>query len=434
MMGVVIAHTSFTDISSELEVIMAGVKCDKLCSYDFHRIHEIFIKLMTLKRAFYSSALLVVFTSLGFGIGYLVHAYWGTSFDSFPILVQAYDILKNHGIKDLPSSSSMEYGMIHGMVEVYDDPYTMFVEPVQHELESNTLQGSFGGIGVRISRDEENYIVLYPIQESPAEEVGIQDGDRLLVVGSLSLSPEISMETAQAELRGPVGESVTVTIGRKPDYFPIEYKMRRTEFPLPSVTWHLDVDEPRLGVIEVNVFAASTPEEIQKAVDDLGSRGASAYVLDLRDNFGGLLTAGVDVARLFLEDGVVIEQQFRGQNSETFRIMRPGPLAEVPLVLIINQHTASAAEIVAGSLKSHSRAILIGVPTLGKDTIQLVFDLMDESSMHVTAARWWVPGLYPPVGKNGVQPDIVVDSNPEEVGPDLAIQSAKKFLFNEKNP
>jgi carboxyl-terminal processing protease len=241
------------------------------------------------------------------------------------------------------------------------------------------------------------------------------------------------MDPVKAELRGPVGEAVMVTIGRTPDYLPIEYKIKRTEFPLPSVTWHIDVDEPRMGVIELNVFAASTPEEIQRAVDELESRGASAYVLDLRDNFGGLLTAGVDVARLFLKDGVVIEQQYRNQSSETFRVLRPGPLVEIPLVLIINQHTASAAEIVAGSLKSHDRATLIGAPTLGKDTIQLVFDLIDESSMHVTAAHWWVPGLNPPVGENGVQPDILVDSNHDAIGPDLAIRSAKKFLFTENN-
>ncbi len=393
------------------------------------RIHKILIEIMTLKRAFYSSALLVVFTALGFGIGYFVQVYWGTSFDSFPILVQAYDILHNHGIKDLPLPPSMEYGMIRGMVEAYDDPYTIFVEPVQHELESNTLQGSFGGIGVRLSRDADKYIVLYPIQDSPADEVGLQDGDRLLTVGEINLTPETSMDTIQAELRGPVGESVTITIGRAPEYSTLEYEIKRSEFPIPSVTWHLDVDEPRLGVIEINVFAASTPEEIQRAVDDLQSRGALAYVFDLRDNFGGLLTAGVDVARLFLQDGVVIEQQYQGQDVETFRVVRPGPLAELPVALLINQHTASAAEIVAGSLKSHERAILIGTPTLGKDTIQLVFDLMDESSMHVTAARWWVPGLNPPVGENGVQPDIEVESNHEDSGPDPAIQTAIDILF-----
>ncbi len=384
---------------------------------------------MFIKRTSYSIILPIVFTCLGFGLGYLVHAQWGTSFASFPILVQAYDILKNHGIKDLPSSTPLEYGMIRGMVDAYGDPYTIFVEPVQHELETDTLQGSFGGIGVQLGRDEEGYIVLYPIHGSPAEAAGLIDGDRLLSVGDLLLTPETDLEVVQAELRGLVSDPVNVSIGRAPDFIPREIKITRSEFPLPSVTWHLDVDEPRMGVIDINVFAASTPNEIQGAVDDLESRGATSYVLDLRDNFGGLLTAGVDVARLFLQEGVVIEQQYRGQNSETFRITQPGALADLPLVILINQHTASAAEIVAGSLKNHQRAKLIGVPTLGKDTIQLVFDLRDESSIHVTAARWWVPGLDPPVGQNGIQPDIFIETNIEESLPDPAIRSAKQILF-----
>lgn len=384
---------------------------------------------MPIRRTFISIILPIVFTFLGFAIGYLVHAHWGTSSGSFPILVQAYDILKNHGLSDLPPSTSIEYGMIRGMVDAYGDPYTIFVEPVQHELETDTLQGSFGGIGVQLSRDEDGHIVLYPIHESPAESAGIIDGDRLLSVEDLVLIPETDIELVQAELRGLVSDPVTISIGRAPDYFPQELNIVRSEFPLPSVTWHLDVDEPRMGVIDINVFAASTPDEILRAVADLGSRGASSYVLDLRDNFGGLLTAGVDVARLFLNEGVVIEQQYRGQNVETFRVSQPGTLADLPMVILINQHTASAAEIVAGSLKYHQRAKLIGVPTLGKDTIQLVFDLRDESSLHVTAAQWWVPGLDPPVSENGVQPDIFLDSNLEGSLPDPAIGSAKQILF-----
>lgn len=386
------------------------------------------------RRAFYFFAFLILFTSLGFGIGYLVHDTWGTSSDSFPILMQAYDILKNHGIKDFPSSSSLEYGMIHGMVNAYDDPYTIFVEPVQHELETDILQGSFGGIGVRLSRDADNHIVLYPIQGSPAGVAGIVDGDRLLSIGELNLTSETDMEIVQAELRGPVGDTVNITIGRAPDYSPKEFNIRRTEFPLPSVTWHLDVDEPRLGVIEINVFAASTHDEVLEAVEDLKSRGASAYVLDLRDNFGGLLTAGVDIARLFLQDGIVIEQQYRGKSPEIFHVQSPGALANIPIVIVINQHTASAAEIVAGALKAQKRALLIGSATLGKDTIQLVFDLKDESSIHITAARWWVPGLNPPVGENGVQPDIFIDNDIARIGPDPAIQRAKNILFNGNKP
>jgi carboxyl-terminal processing protease len=207
---------------------------------------------------------------------------------------------------------------------------------------------------------------------------------------------------------------------------PIEVSVKREEIALPSVTWHLDAGEPRLGVIEINVIAATTSDEIQKAVKDLQSRGATAYALDLRNNGGGLLDAGIDIARLFLKDGVVMEQQFRGQEVKTYRVEKPGPLADIPLAVLVNGSTASASEIIAGALQAHERARLIGEPTYGKNTIQLVFELRDHSSIHVTAAQWWIPGLDAPRPGKGLQPDV-----PAKPGgpPDPVIQAAIKALF-----
>jgi carboxyl-terminal processing protease len=160
------------------------------------------------------------------------------------------------------------------------------------------------------------------------------------------------------------------------------------------------------------------------------SRGASAFVLDLRENFGGLLKAGVDTARLFLHDGVIIQQQYRGKGMETFRVEKPGPLAGIPMVIFVNGHTASAAEIIAGSLKAQGRAKVIGSPTFGKDTVQLIFDLEDGSSLHVTAAHWWVPGLEPPLAGHGLQPDILVEEEP--ASQETAEKAAVRSLFGTK--
>jgi len=137
----------------------------------------------------------------------------------------------------------------------------------------------------------------------------------------------------------------------------------------------------------------------------------------------------VDTARLFLKDGVVIEQQYRGEEVETFDIKKPGSLLDIPIIILVNHSTASAAEIVAGSLQAHNRALLVGEPTFGKDTIQLVFDLDDDSSLHVTAAKWWIPGLYPPVGENGLQPEIAI--SPGEDGSDLILEGAIQSLIDQ---
>jgi len=212
----------------------------------------------------------------------------------------------------------------------------------------------------------------------------------------------------------------------------LELKIKRAEIPLPSVTWHLDADSPEIGVIEINLIAASTAEEVKNAVEDLQTRQARYYVLDLRNNFGGLLTAGVDIARLFLHDGVIIEHQYRNQGVEVYKVEPPGPYVDLPMVVVVNENTASAAEIIAGALKVHQRAQIIGARTYGKDTIQLVFDLKDGSSLHVTSARWWIPGLETPIDEGGLEPDIPAATTPDQSGADAAIQVAVQALLRTK--
>jgi carboxyl-terminal processing protease len=160
----------------------------------------------------------------------------------------------------------------------------------------------------------------------------------------------------------------------------------------------------------------------------------------LRDNPGGLLTAGVDVARLFLKDGVVIEQQYKGRDVETFHVEKPGPLADLPLTVLINGGSASAAEIIAGAIKAHRRAMLVGETSYGKSTIQLVFDLKDGSSLHVTAARWWIPGLEAISGLEnfsrpenvyqgkGIEPDIRIGPASDPANRDPAVAAAIAVL------
>ena len=382
---------------------------------------------MNFKRAYFYTLTLVLFTTIGFVGGYIVKSSTLANLEKMTILNQAYQILQNHGWKPLPEEPALEYGMIRGMVQAYDDPYTIFVEPVEHELQSNTLQGSFGGIGVRLSRDSDGNLVLFPFPDSPAEKAGVVEGDWLIAVNDLTVSSDTPLETVQAALRGPVGEWVEIEVTRPPDLITSTLKIKRAEIPLPSVTWHLDPDEPRLGVVEVNVIASSTPDEITKAIKDLLDRGAQALVLDLRDNYGGLLTSGVDTSRLFLKEGEILKQQYRDKEVETFRVEKPGLFVDIPLAVLINQNTASAAEIVAGSLQAQNRAQLIGTPSYGKNSIQLVFDLADGSSLHVTAAKWWIPGSDQS-NSGGLQPDLIVEDSDNE-GPDPLIMAAIQFFF-----
>ena len=387
---------------------------------------------MDFKRSFLVTFLVGIFTTLGFAGGYLAREQWDFSRDNFPVLAQAYNIVRDHGLKLLPPGSAMEYGMIRGMMQSYNDPYSIFVEPAQHELESNALQGSFGGIGVRLSRDSDGNVILNPFLDSPAAQAGIQNGDHLIAVDDLEITPELSMDDIQAALRGPIGQIVRVLISRPSASNPLELKIKRAEIALPSVTWRLDADNPEIGIIEINLIAASTVEEVRNAIEDLRIREARYFVLDLRNNFGGLLIAGVDIARLFLHDGVIIEHQYRDKGIEVYKVDYPGPYVDMPLVVIVNENTASAAEIIAGALKVHKRAQIIGAQTYGKDTIQLVFDLKDGSSLHVTSALWRIPELDPPIGEGGLEPDIYTETNPDPSGFDAAIRDASGVLSRSK--
>jgi carboxyl-terminal processing protease len=342
--------------------------------------------------------------------GMLADRYFRTSQEGFPILVEAYSILRNHALFELPDDIEIEYAMIRGMVNAVDDPYTNFIEPPQHELQSQQLAGEYGGIGARLEVNLEGYYLLYPYPESPAEKVGIMEGDRLVSVDGIEVGIDRSIDDIESALRGPEGQRVVIVVARQGQEDQLTFRVRREKISIPSVTWNIVEEDKRIGLVQVNLIAKSTPEEILSGVEDLQSRGAGSIILDLRNNTGGLVDAGVDIARLFLESGTVIEEKYRDKPVKQYAVERMGTLADLPVVILVNGGTASAAEIVAGSLQAQGRAVLIGTPTYGKNTIQLVFDLKDKSSLHVTAARWWIPGKEA-ADVSSIQPDVMMPEN-----------------------
>jgi carboxyl-terminal processing protease len=234
------------------------------------------------------------------------------------------------------------------------------------------------------------------------------------------------LETIQAAIRGNIDEKVKLIVTRGGGNQPLEFSVSRSEMPIPSVIWRISPEFDSVGVIKINIIASSTQDEIMKAVQELTDQGADRFILDLRDNGGGLLTESIEIVRLFLKEGEILEQQYRGQPVENFSAENPGPLSDLNLAVLVNHNTASAAEIIAGALRANHRATVVGAPTYGKDTIQLVFNLDDGSSMHITSARWWVPGLEPEIGGHGVQPDVLISS---ENGPgDPALERAAELL------
>lgn len=376
----------------------------------------------------YLFLLLVVFIGFlgAFLSGFFLKSYFDSQIYKFPVLNQAYNILINHSFLSLPDSKALEYGMIRGLLLSSDDPYASFQEPVQHELESNDLQGSFGGVGVEIIRGAGGEILVYPIKNGPAYRAGLINDDQLIQIDDMKISSEVQIDDIKAALRGPVHQSVRLIIMRKDEDDPINFIIKREEIHLPSVTYHLAPEESSIGIINVNIIAESTSDEIKNAIEQLHKEGAGKYILDLRDNGGGLLTAGIEITKMFLEDGIIMQQKYRGQDVETFRTSSPGIFSALPITILINRNTASAAEIIAGAIQAHDRAKLIGEPSFGKDSIQLIFDLQDGSSLHLTAAKWWIPGLDPPLSMGGLQPDLVTIQDDPQI--DSTLNTAIEFL------
>ena len=234
------------------------------------------------------------------------------------------------------------------------------------------------------------------------------DGDILVAVDALLVTSDTDDTTLLAAVRGLVGEKVTLTILRENEK--LTFTIERENIALPSVTWNLVPDSPTIGLVQVNRIAESTASEVQEGIDDLTSQGAESLILDLRDNGGGLVEGAVEIASLFLEEGEIMRQQFKDKEEEHFSIEEPGAYLDIPMVVLINGNTASSAEILAGALKAHGRASLIGSPTYGKTTIQYVFDLEDGSSIHVTSGRWWIMGVDFPL-----QPDVLIAGDSSDV-------------------
>ncbi len=354
--------------------------------------------------------------ALAFFAGFLFREKYNTAIqveNDFPVLTQAIALLRKTYLFDLPANSIMEHNLIRGLLLSVQDPYTTFVEPAQHEIQTNNLEGKYGGIGARIESDSEGNIRIYPYPDSPAAIAGVLDGDILLRINQLEILSDTTNDNILAELRGPIDEPVEIRIIREKDNETIDFLINRTQQSIPSTVWNVLPENNLLGIIKINRVAATTAEEVDLAVYELMKSGVSYFILDLRDNSGGLVDAGINTAKLFLNSGAIMQQQYKGKPVETFSSDTPGKFLNIPLVIFVNKDTASASEIIAGAIQAQKRAQIIGTNTYGKDTIQLVFNLTDNSSIHITAARWWIPGLEFPINGKGLQPDIGLSGEPK---------------------
>jgi carboxyl-terminal processing protease len=329
-------------------------------------------------------------------------------------------------LHDLPAEKDMEYAAVRGYLGALNDPYTFFIDPPVAQNESEVLAGQYGGIGVQVKRNEAGAFVLYPFRDSPAAVAGILDGDVLVAVNGSDIPVAERLDVVDRLLRGEVGDGRGVTISvRSPGADQArDYSIEFAVVAVPSVIWRPLIEEPTFGYIQILRFTARTPDELRTALTELNAQGVVVYVLDLRQNPGGLLQESVEVASEFLDGGVVFYERRRDGETET-QANSGGLGLEKPMMVLIDNGTASAAELVAGAIRDRGRGTLVGQKTYGKGTVQLIFRLSDESSIHITTAEWFTPARAPLEGQ-GLEPDISMI--PAEDGRDVELGEAIRQL------
>lgn len=352
---------------------------------------------------------LILATLLSFASGYFAREIWPLPSEQLVLLKEARRLLGIHYLDPLPDDLELERGMIHGMMEVLPDPYSKYVEPAIHEIQTDDLAGEYAGIGAEISKGDQGKFYLVPIEGGPAEAAGILEGDVLHAIDGVPISKDTALESVITRIRGTEGSVIRLTVTpRDPQQTNLEFEVTRAIIPLPSVMHYLLPEEQWVGVITIRRFSEKTPGELEKAYQNLNNRGAKSIILDLRDNSGGLLEASIESSRLFLEGGLVIVEERSGLESQLFYVHEKGLASEIPMVVLVNAGTASAAEVVAASLKDNGRAPLIGETTFGKGSVQVILELSDGSSLHVTSARWLTPNDKV-IESIGLIPDIIVE-------------------------
>ncbi len=316
-------------------------------------------------------------------------------------------------LKESYDNPKQAYKAIRKALENLNDPYTRFLEPSEFQILTNQTSGEMSGVGIRLTLDKRTsqFVIVDTLRSSPAMMAGVQPGDRLLRVDGKPTAL-MSLEQASDAISGELGTEVTLQLMR-PNKEVYNVTLKRSQIEIASVSYTLKEEGNfKVGYIKLEEFSSHAAEQMEQAIGELSNQQVSGYVLDLRNNPGGLLFASVDIARQWMPDGEIVSTIDRKGGSRHFSANNTA-LTNLPLVILVNKGSASASEILTGALKENKRATIVGTTTYGKGTVQSVHSLSDGSGLAVTIARY-----YPPSGtdinQKGIKPDIISDLTMEQ--------------------
>ena len=338
------------------------------------------------------------------------------------------DIIDEQSIE--PSSdTSITAGAIKGMLESLDDPYAMYFDQKHYGYFNEQTTGEFYGIGVTIQNKENDLVIASVIEGTPAEAAGLEANDVIVEIDG-EAREKWDVDEAVLRIRGEEGTKVVLGIRRNGAETLEEYTITRAKIDVPNI--ESEIVEGDVGYIRLFSFNENAEEELREALETLAGQGAKGYILDLRDNPGGLLSESVDVASLFIADGVIVRVEDRNGTVEEYSTTADLE-TDAPLVVLINENSASASEIVGGALQDFDRATLVGAKSFGKGSVQQIEELSFGGAVKLTIAHYVTPKGQV-IDQNGLKPDVEVAMEPElqaEKDTDTQFQKAVEVLKGE---
>ncbi|MFA0888581.1 MAG: S41 family peptidase [Synergistales bacterium] len=381
----------------------------------------------------------ILIGSVLMGIWVTAKAESGTDLSSVvPFSAQALWLMKQtrslletyHVDGDKPvDEKKLLYGAVRGILQAWGDPYTRFLDPAQLKEEEIEVQGEYGGLGIYIAQKDGRTLVVSPIEGTPAERAGLKPNDEIVKIGEeviLGWDQDRVVKT----LRGPAGSRVTIWVRREKEDRLLKFDLKRENIALKTVKLE------KLGngfvYLRLSFFNEKTAEEMRKALAQANGMKAKGIVLDLRNNPGGLLNAATEIVDMFVDEGIIVGMKGRFDRANEVIYATKGTQTRLPMVVLVNEGSASASEIVSGALKDLKRARIVGRKTFGKGSVQTLFHLSDGSAVFITIARYYTPsGLV--IDHVGLKPDLTVEGEPnkdrrKDVQLQKAIEDLKKHM------
>lgn len=339
---------------------------------------------------------------------------------------EAWNIVHEQYVDQPVDDEAMMQGAIRGMMESLGDLHSSYMDPAQYSDAQAPLTG-YSGIGAYVNTEGEYLTIVEPIKGSPAESAGLKAGDMIIAIDGEDMTG-IAAEVARLKVLGEAGTQVTLTIRREGVEEPFDVPITRAEITIPSVEF--EMLENGIAYVSLASFSDSSTKELHAALEELMAQDPKGLIFDLRNNGGGYLTTAIDVGSEFIKEGLITYEMFGDGTREDYEATGKGLAYDIPMVVLVNQYSASASEVVAGALQDYGRAQLVGVTSYGKGTVQNWIALSDEEgAIRVTIARWNTPN-----GRNvsgtGLTPDVTVEISEDDMaaGKDPQLDKAIELL------